>query len=478
MIRTIGQQLLDEGLLTRDEHLVVGVSGGADSVALLHVLLDLNEKFGWGLRLHVAHLNHQLRGTEAEKDAAFVLALSDSLSLPCTIESRDVAAIAGAEGIGVEEIGRRERYAFFERVCLQTGAKTVAVGHHADDRAETILHRILRGTGLRGLAGMPRSRPLSPDSDIRLIRPLLVVQRQAIRTYLSDSGITFREDRSNASHEPVRNRLRNIIIPQIESAVNPQVRDALVRLGEQARWVDDFVRETVERTFDSLVVSRTDQVLVVNGEALARKSRILQTELVRLAYRSFGLGEQDLGFSHMIAALDLIADPGSGKQVQLPGGMMLEKRYHQLVFCLPSEEPRETIAEEVAIHLPGRTVLSMRRLQIECRVDDVAPEDISRLRRAGSSVEEYVDFSSIRPPLVVRPRRPGDRFLPLGAPGSKKLSDFLADQKVDPKERERVPVLCDRLGPIWVIGFRIDDRVKLTALTRRVLHLSAKPLNA
>jgi tRNA(Ile)-lysidine synthase len=158
--------------------------------------------------------------------------------------------------------------------------------------------------------------------------------------------------------------------------------------------------------------------------------------------------------------------------------MMLEKRYHQLVFCLPSEEPRETIAEEVAIHLPGRTVLSMRRLQIECRVDDVAPEDISRLRRAGSSVEEYVDFSSIRPPLVVRPRRPGDRFLPLGAPGSKKLSDFLADQKVDPKERERVPVLCDRLGPIWVIGFRIDDRVKLTALTRRVLHLSAKPLNA
>jgi tRNA(Ile)-lysidine synthase len=274
----------------------------------------------------------------------------------------------------------------------------------------------------------------------------------------------------------MRNRIRNIILPQLEAEVNPQVRDALVRLGEQAHWVEEYLRETVHRTFESLIVSRTDQVLILNAEALRRKSRIVQTELVRLAYRSFGLGEQDLAFSHTVLALELIGDPGSGKQVQFPGGMTIEKRYHQLIFSFPSDEPRETIAAEIAVHLPGRTLLPIRRLEIACTVEEVRAEDIPRLRRTGQRMEEYVDFDAVRPPLVVRTRRAGDRFVPLGAPGSKKLSDFLIDTKIDPRDRDRVAVLCDRLGPIWIIGHRLDDRVKMTALTRRVLHLRARPL--
>jgi tRNA(Ile)-lysidine synthase len=476
MLKALGQELLSERLLSQDDAVVVGVSGGPDSMALLHILLDLNKELDWQLKLYVAHLNHRLRGEEAEKDAAFVRAVADSLSLPCTIETRGIAVLAEEESTSIEEIGRRERYALFERVCLRVGAKIVAVGHHADDNAETILHRILRGTGLRGLAGIPRSRALGPDSDIRVIRPLLRRSRDWIVNYLADAGIAFREDRSNFTNEPMRNRIRNIILPQVEAEVNPQVREALNRLGEQALWLEEYLSETVQRTFETLIVSRTDQALTLNAEALARKSRIVQTELVRLAYRSFGLGEQDLSFGHLVAAVDLIADPASGRQLQLPGGMTVEKRYHQVHFSLPSDEPREAIASEVAVHLPGRTLLPVRRLEIDCSVDDVAPDDISRLRQAAHRLEEYVDFDAVRPPLVVRPRRPGDRFFPLGAPGSKKLSDFLIGAKVDPKERERVALLCDQLGPIWVIGHRIDDRVKMTALTRRVLHLRARPL--
>ncbi|MGB2985704.1 MAG: tRNA lysidine(34) synthetase TilS [Phycisphaerae bacterium] len=476
MLKALSQELLSEGLLSQDDAVVVGVSGGPDSMALLHLLLGLNEHHDWRLKLHVAHLNHQLRGEEAEKDAAFVRAAADSLSLPCTIETREIARLAEAESTSIEEVSRRERYAFFERVCLQVGSRIVAVGHQADDNAETILHRILRGTGLRGLAGIPRSRALSLNNEVRVIRPLLRMTRESVCNYLADAGIAFREDRTNVSNEPMRNRIRNILLPQIEAEVNPQVRDALTRLGEQARWLEEYLGETVQRTFETLIISHTDQILTLNADTLSRKSRIVQTELIRLAYRSFGLGEQDLAFGHLVSALDLISDPASGRQFQLPGGMTVEKRYHRLILSLPSDEPRETIASEIAVHLPGQTLLPIRRLEIDCSIDEVVPDDIPRLRRAAHRMEEHVDLEAVHPPLLVRTRRAGDRFFPLGAPGSKKLSDFLIDSKVAPKERERVAVLCDQLGPIWVIGHRIDDRVKITALTRRVLHLRARPL--
>ena len=319
-------------------------------------------------------------------------------------------------------------------------------------------------------------RTLSPYSEVRVVRPLLRCTRASLRAYLSDTGIAFRDDRSNECNEPMRNRIRNQLLPMIEETINPQVRDALNRLGDQARWLEEFLRETVQRTFDTLIISRTDQVVTLNADALSRKSRIVQTELIRLAYRSFGVGEQHLSFTHLVSALDLVADPVSGKQLQLPGGMTIEKRYHQLIFSLPSDEPREMIAAEIAIHLPGRTLLPIRRLEITCDVDEVNSDDIPRLRRAAHRMEEHIDMDSVHPPLVVRQRRPGDRFFPLGAPGSKKLSDFLTDAKVDSAARKRIAIVCDQLGPVWVIGHRIDDRVKMTALTRRVLHLRAKPL--
>ncbi len=477
LLKWLSQDLQEEKLLSQEDLVIVGVSGGADSMALLHLLAGLNDKMHWRLRLHVAHFHHGIRGSEADRDAAFVQAAADGLSLPCTIVQRDIPSLAKSESRSIEDISRRERYAFFERTCLQQGADVVAVGHHADDNAETILHRILRGTGLRGLAGIPRSRTLSPGSAVRLIRPLLSLTRASLRSYLSDEGIAFYEDRTNALNEPMRNRLRNTILPMLETQVNPQVREALVRLSAQARWFEDYLRETVQRTLEALIISRTDQCLSVNVNALARKSRIVQTGLIRQAYASFGLGEQDLSYSHLVAALDLIADPASGKQVQFPGGMFVEKRYHQLTFSLPSKESREDIAPEIAIHLPGRTILPMRSLDIRCNIDTVGPAEISALRRDGGGMKEHVDLDTVHPPLVVRPRRSGERFCPLGAPGSKKLSDFLTDEKVEPRDRRNIAVLCDQLGPIWVIGYRIDDRVKLTPHTRRVLHLEARPLD-
>ncbi|MBI4718377.1 MAG: tRNA lysidine(34) synthetase TilS [Planctomycetes bacterium] len=474
MIRALAHTLLSEAALEPSQSVVVGVSGGADSMALLHLLLGLNRVAGWHLRLHVAHLHHGLRGADADADAAFVQAAADALGVGCTVESRNVADLAQSKSAGVEETGRDERFLFFERVCLQAGANIVAVGHHADDNAETILHRILRGTGLRGLAGMRRSRPLGPASPVRLVRPLLHLPRKTLRDYLAGSGITFREDLSNSAREPTRNRIRHVLLPLIEEQINAQAGEALTRLGLQARWLDDFLRDLVCRTFDTLLISQDAGAVVLNADALARKSRIVQTELVRMAYGRFGLGEQTLSFGHLVAAVELLDDPASGRQVHLPGGLAVEKRYHQLVFFLPEAEGTPAEVVETPVHLPGITRLPGERGELVCTVRTLTAEEVAQVPRAATLTRVFLDYDVLRLPLTLRGRRAGDRFVPLGAPGTKSVSDFLIDTKVGPATRQELTLLCDQAGIVWLIGQRIDERAKLTANTRRVLEVSAR----
>ncbi|MFH0983557.1 MAG: tRNA lysidine(34) synthetase TilS [Planctomycetota bacterium] len=457
-----------------DAGVVVGVSGGADSMCLLHALVTLNKQAGFHLDLHIAHLNHRLRGEDADADAAFVQAAADGYGLPCTIETADVAAYAKAHDLSTEEAARKERYRFFEGVCRKTGAAFVVLGHQADDNVETILQRILRGTGLRGLAGIPRSRPLRLGSEIRVVRPLLSYPRKAVLEFNSAHAVPYREDATNALSEALRNRLRNTLLPLLAEQVNPQVREALLRLAEQARWVNEYVDETAQSAFEPLIIERTDQELSLNASALARKSRIMQAELARRAIASFQLGEQEISFAHLSTVVDLLADKASGKTLHLPGGMTVSKIYNRLVFAAPTDEPRETIAAEIVVRVPGRTTLRLYGVEITCKLVNLPAGEAAAAIRASHPGEEWLDYAEVHPPVVVRHRRPGDRFWPLGAPGSKKVSEFLIDAKVDPAERDRLAILCDRLGPVWLVGYRIDERVKLTRQTRRVLKVRAR----
>ncbi|HEY2977068.1 MAG TPA: tRNA lysidine(34) synthetase TilS, partial [Burkholderiaceae bacterium] len=356
-IKIFADHIQAEGLLQRDDRVVVGVSGGPDSMALLHGLVGLNTSAGFQLALHIVHLNHQLRGEAAEQDAAFVQAAADDLELSSTIERRDIRALAGAQGAAehsamedaswlgyagrpsssgaIEETARRERYALFERAALATDSNVICVGHQADDNAETILHRIVRGTGLRGMAGIPARRRLRAGSDIWLVRPLLRFPRRKLLEFLADAGIPYREDESNAypaaadvlsasrttaefgggdsgRPAPMRNFIRNVALPLLEAQINPHVREALLRLAEQARWVEEHLAETVLRNFETLVVSRSERELVLSARALARRSRIIQAEVLRHAIISLHVGEQDLSFTHLSSVCDLLAGRASG----------------------------------------------------------------------------------------------------------------------------------------------------------------------
>lgn len=469
------QWLGDRALLEPQERWVLGVSGGADSTLLAHAMAALSQEADLDWRLHIAHLHHGLRGAEADEDSAFVQDLADTLSASFHSERVNVADDA-ADGAGtLEEVARNRRYAFLERVALLCGATHVAVAHHADDDAETILHRVCRGTGLRGLAGMRSSRPIRDGSRIQLVRPLLHRKRTEIEALLAERDIEPRTDSSNASARFTRNRLRNVVLPMLREEVNPNISDALLRLAEQARWLGTYLQDAAARVFDSLVVIESPRRLVLNTPALLSKQKIIQAEVIRLAASLVIGGEQDLTFTHIEAVLKLATDKSSGKEVHLPGAVIVRKQYDRLEFRPRGEEEEAPEFVPAFVECPGFTQLPMLHADLLVEETVITAGKIRELREDNSPYEELIDLERVLPPLFVRGRKEGDRFHPLGAPGMKTLSDFFKDEKIDPMQRARTGVLCDQVGPIWIMPLRIDERVKLRNDSSRGLKLTLKP---
>ena len=471
------QVIARERWLGSDDPVLLAVSGGPDSVAMLSLFCALNQQPDWSLGLNVVHVNHHLRGADADADAEFVQEQCRSWHVPCTIESADVAGRARAEKMSVEQAGREYRFELFERICLKTGIKVVALAHHADDNAETILHRIIRGTGLRGLAGIRPQRPLREGGDIDVIRPLLTFRRAEIEAYLAERGIAFRQDASNASLSHSRNRIRHELLPLLRERFNPQTEEALIRLAEQARGLNAYLAETGDRMLDSLVVEHNDRQLILHCPPLLRKPRVIQTQLVRSAILRMGCPEGELTYGHLNAVADLAAGREGSKSLDLPAGLRVTRQYARLVFeRSASGPPQQARASEIRVATEGTTPLPDFGLEIT--VDHLPADDATiaahiGLRSEGTlcRCEEWLDADAVHPPLIARSRRPGDRFFPLGMTGMKKLSDFFIDEKIAADQRERVVVLCDQLGPIWVVPLRIDERVRLTRATRRILRL-------
>jgi tRNA(Ile)-lysidine synthase len=307
--------------------IIVAVSGGADSVALLLLLDEVSQQLQDTWRLHVAHVNHALRGPDSDGDARFVQTLAEQMGSPCTVESQPVSSSSG-----IEAAARDARYAFFERITNELGAPFVATGHHADDQAETILHRILRGTGVRGLAGIPARRRLARGSAAHLIRPLLTLTRQDLRDYLEVRGQLFREDDSNRDPGFTRNRTRHELIPLLESSYNPAVRTALCRLGEQSRSMQEWIDEVIERRFpNTATVISTDEV-TLSCKALLKETRFLRFEIVRRAIEVIGARQRRLGHAHFVEIVDFAGRDVSGKTLEMPDGLRVARRRDALTF--------------------------------------------------------------------------------------------------------------------------------------------------
>lgn len=454
--------------------LVVGVSGGADSLCLLHALHALAPELGY--RLHVAHLDHGLRVTAAE-DAAWVAALCARWGLPCTVGHAQVRALAEAEGRSLEEAARLARYRFLAHVALTVGARVVAVGHTADDQAETLLLHLLRGAGLAGLVGMApaASWPLpgeAVDAGLTLLRPLLAVSRQDTVGYCAALGLTPRQDETNADPAYMRNRLRLELMPLLRE-LNPQVVAALGRTATILRDEDVLLQQVEDEAWARIAVVADDGAWVkLARQPFAALPVALRRRLLRRAARTLGL-VQDLSWEHLAASL-AVADGGrTGAQATWPRGLRLRVDYGWLWIERPEARPAildwPALDAPVALAIPGEAALADGwRVAARLLVRAALPADWAQAVQPRLA---YLDAAKLGASILLRARQPGDWLVPLGMTGRQKVSDLLINTRVPAACRERLPLLTVQGQVAWVLGVRTDQRYAVTEQTREVCAL-------
>jgi len=490
----LGQRVLrfiqENKLVSNQYCLLVAVSGGPDSVCLLHILVKLREELGIGL--HIAHLNHQLRGVEADADAQYVSDLAHRLDIPATIEQRDVKAYQTQQRISLEEAAREVRYTFLAQVARSIGANRVAVGHTADDHIETILMHLVRGTGTKGLQGLQPSSLWQPSgSSLTIVRPLLPVSRWETADYCNNHQLMPRIDTSNLSLSPLRNRIRHQLLPLLES-YNPQVAEALLRTS---RIVSDdlaFLDNETDRLWNK-VSQKQENTITLDKEGLLELPSALKRYLLRRAIEDLLGNLKDIESRHIEEIMDALTKP-AGKKLSLPGGLIFSIEYNK--YLLGSDpaalSPFPVLDAEFPLKLPGETVLPGWRLEATITSPSIvkgksegalAPSEtttplpfskgkgIKGIGLGNNLFTAYFDRDKTGDRLLVRPRQPGDRFQPLGMSQPKKLGEFMIDSKIPSAWRQRIPLVCSPQHILWVVGWRIDERVKVTEKTKQVLCL-------
>lgn len=442
-------------LLERDDKVLIAVSGGVDSVCLLTLLLELKDAFA--LSFHLAHLNHSLRGVESDEDAEWVRALAGRLGIPVTIEKKDVLKWVKRKRCSLEEGARELRYEFLSKVADEVEATKIATGHTLDDQAETVLLRLLRGTGISGLGGvLPRRK--------RLIRPLIEVSREEVVEYLQDKGLDYREDSSNTQRDHLRNRLRLELIPLLKGEFNRRIVELLGRCAELAQ-IDDSYLDTVARgAFSTLLIRSSPMRIVLDWEKLVSLHPSLSRRAIRFAIKEIKGNLRGIRTEHILSCLEL----STGKKLYLPSGLILTRQYENLIISLCEKRYGHFT---YTVQVPGTVMLREIEMILvaEFLDKDFLPEDF----KSPSPEEAYFDFDQIDPPLVVRNRRSGDRIHPLGMKGERKLKDILIDDKIPRNERDSIPLLADSNGLLWIIGNRRSERAKITPATKKVLRIRA-----
>ena len=452
-------------LISGDKKLVVAVSGGPDSVCLLHILTKLQK--GLKVKLHLAHLNHQLRGAESEADAKYVADLARQLGIPATIEGRDVKGYRAQKHLSLEEAAREVRYSFLTQVAGSIGAEQVALGHTRDDHIETILMHLIRGTGTRGLRGLqPATELKSKTGSIVVIRPLLEVSHQETEDYCRSYDLKPRRDVSNLSLSPLRNRIRHQLLPLLRS-YNPGIAGALLRTGQIARDDITFLDKEVDRLWDE-VAQEAGKTIALDRGKFDPLPPALKRYLLRAAAERLLGSAKDIEMRHIEEVISALTKP-AGKRLSLPGGLIFSIEYDRYLlasdFAALSPFPR--LEGEVQLNIPGETVIPGWR--IEATIID--PSLVKGMGLIKNDFTAYLDRSKTGNKLVVRSRRRGDRFQPLGLDQPKKLSEFMIDAKIPQAWRGKIPIVCSPSQIVWVVGWRIDDRVKVSEDTKKVLRL-------
>lgn len=467
VINTVKKTIEEYNMISRNDFIVCGISGGPDSICLLHVLAGLSGAMGF--KLHVGYLHHHMR-KEADEDAKMVVDFAASLGVRATVGHEDVPALARKLGLGVEEAGRIARYTFLRALKREIGATKIAVGHNMNDQAETVLMRLLRGSGVQGLSGIP---PVSGD----IIRPLIDVPRAWTEGYCSEANLKVITDVYNLDLKYERNMIRHKIMPELADLFNPSLVETLSRTSKVLRWDHEFLDGLAQERFmaDSVKEGR---VTLVNRNNLLNAPRAISSRVLEKAWQECSGERVNFEYKNVVDLFGLIAR-GEGN-LMLPG-KIVAGIYRDFLGFFP-----EVGEVDVPLKVPGSTDVPELGVSIQTRVypgtgclKDMIPKGRTERYFFVTEPRAWVDFQKVEGALNkirVRNRRPGDRFSPYGMGGqTKKLQDFFTSIKVPRFYRDLVPLVTVDNLVVAVLGHRVSESFKVEPNSEKVLEMEVKP---
>jgi tRNA(Ile)-lysidine synthase len=444
-------------MLVPGDRVLIAVSGGPDSIALAHVLNSLS--LDQGFKVFIAHLNHRLRGQESREDAEFVADFADKLGIQAAINGKDVAGYAKKNKLSMQVAAREVRYQFFSDTARKLDCNKLATGHNANDQAETLLNRFLRGSGPAGLGGIP------PVRDGWVIRPLIEVKREETEKYCRDNNLTHRQDSSNLKSIYTRNKIRHELLPFLEQQYNANLVETLVRVSEIFREDEKYLQQHSSQVYHKACLELTADKTVFDLKEFFEASRALQARIIRQAYTTLTGTFHNISSVNLANTIDMLVNGQTGSLVDLPLGITVTKSYDRFVLSLnKSKTDVQTFVYDVVI--PGLTEIPEAGKQIYATLE----ETFGLVKPKPDEIE--VDLDKIKQPLRVRNRKPADKFRPVGMEGSKKLKEFFIDQKISRDVRDQVPIVVagdDEI--VWVAGWRADNRWIALPESKRVLKL-------
>ena len=458
MIKKVEDFIIDNNMIKAEEKILVALSGGPDSVCLLHILYSLKEKLN--INLGAIHINHMLRGEEALEDERYVSDICEKLGIDCYIERIDINKVASENNISLEMAGREERYKAFENIRERYGYDKIAVAHNANDQAETILMRMMRGTGLEGLVGIKAVR------EGGIIRPILCLNRNEIESYCAENHLMPRIDKSNMERVYSRNKVRLDILPYMKENFNSNVTESIVRMSNSLKCDNEFIEEEALKQFRNISCINEGN-LEIKIEKFKNLHKSLKSRIIRHGIKNV-LGDTNfIDQKHIEEVIDLEGENKIDKRIVLPRGLFVYRQKGKLLFTT-----REIVYEEIEFshEIPKNGIVKIDEANLIIETEVMPINKYKALKRDKSS--KWFDCNKIKGGIIVRSRKSGDKIKL--SMGSKKLKQLFIDLKIPKEERCKVPILHDDNGILCVGNFRDSEQYKVDETTKEVLKISFK----
>jgi tRNA(Ile)-lysidine synthase len=449
-----------KNLIPEAGKILAAVSGGADSVALLCILHKLFPN-----RIHIAHINHQLRGSESLNDEYYVKILAEKLKLPVTVELADVNSYAKNEKLSIETAARELRLAALVRIAQRNNCIAIATAHHKNDNAETVIHRMLRGTGFKGLAGI-RSKTVYKGKTF--IRPLLCLSRIEIEHYLEENNISWQSDHTNADCRFTRNRIRHKLLPYLMQENTTLIND-LNELASRCEKFSSYIEEKSREAEKNCFISQSNEQIVIDSAKFKVQNRPVQVELIQKALTCLKCGLREYTFEHYTKIINFAVAAPTGKSLTIPGKIKIIKGYDKFFI---GNSKIKNLSGSVVLAVPGETNFENFRIKTEF----FEKIDTETIKNKKDSVE-FFNFAQLKTPLIARPRQKGDKFRPFGQNKFKKIGKFLTSEKIDIAQRNDMFVICDSEKILWAVPVRRSNEAKVDIENHNILKITVQTGN-